>query len=218
MNTPVVQVSIVLKSDLLAIGLEQSLKSKESHLLNIARHSPPQAIKSIKEGKTDVLILDAQLGRSIAHALPDKPHEPKILLISERQQAGAELPIERRHLCGLMPLQASEEQLMESLDVMIDCDSASICPDACRRCALSKTLSPSPPDLTTRELQIFEYLGQLLSTREITEQLNISPKTVESHCANIKRKLNLSDSRELLQAAIDWKRGDWEDPDNPKEG
>lgn len=57
-------------------------------------------------------------------------------------------------------------------------------------------------DLTDREIEVFRLIGKGHSTREIAEQLHISVKTVESYQANIKDKLSLKNSRELLQWAI----------------
>jgi DNA-binding NarL/FixJ family response regulator len=58
--------------------------------------------------------------------------------------------------------------------------------------------------LSDRELQIFELIGRGMSTRVIAETLHLSIKTVESHRANIKEKLQIESATELLQQAIHW--------------
>ncbi|MBM3861354.1 MAG: helix-turn-helix transcriptional regulator [Verrucomicrobia bacterium] len=58
--------------------------------------------------------------------------------------------------------------------------------------------------LSNRELQVFEMVGQGRSTRTIAEQLGISTKTVESHVARIKEKLELEDHTQLVQQATLW--------------
>jgi len=58
--------------------------------------------------------------------------------------------------------------------------------------------------LTDRELEIFQGYGRGLSTREIGKALHISPKTVTSHRNNIKAKLAIESSAELLQRAVQW--------------
>ena len=58
--------------------------------------------------------------------------------------------------------------------------------------------------LAEREMQVFEFTGHGLSTRQIAERLHIDVKTVETYRARIKEKLNLNDSSELLQLAIRW--------------
>ena len=62
--------------------------------------------------------------------------------------------------------------------------------------------------LSDRELQIFELIGNGHSTREIAGLLNLSPKTIESHRAHIKRKLGVHTSVELTHYAIRWSEED----------
>ena len=59
--------------------------------------------------------------------------------------------------------------------------------------------------LTDREMEVLRLTGQGLGTREIAESLNLSRKTIESHYAKIKGKLNLSSAKELFQYALEWK-------------
>lgn len=59
-------------------------------------------------------------------------------------------------------------------------------------------------NLSDRELEVFELIGQGLSTRKIADQLNLSIKTIETYRAHIKNKFNLSDSSELTHRAIQW--------------
>lgn len=56
--------------------------------------------------------------------------------------------------------------------------------------------------LSDRELEIFGLIGQGRGTRQIAEQLHLSVKTVESHRAHIKEKLNLKNATELVHRAI----------------
>jgi DNA-binding NarL/FixJ family response regulator len=56
--------------------------------------------------------------------------------------------------------------------------------------------------LSDRELEVFGLIGQGRATREIAEQLHLSVKTIESHRAHIKEKLNLRSATELVHRAI----------------
>ncbi len=58
--------------------------------------------------------------------------------------------------------------------------------------------------LTNRELEVFRLIGRGFSTRRIAKQLNLSIKTIETHRQNIKQKMNLQDSAELIQVAVHW--------------
>jgi DNA-binding NarL/FixJ family response regulator len=58
--------------------------------------------------------------------------------------------------------------------------------------------------LSDRELEVFECIGMGLGASEIARKLGLSVKTIESHQAKLKEKLNLKDSSQLFQHALHW--------------
>jgi len=65
--------------------------------------------------------------------------------------------------------------------------------------------SDSPiQSLSDREFEVFQLVGLGKSTREIAEQLHLSPKTVDVHRTHIREKLNLKDVTALVRYAVRW--------------
>jgi len=58
--------------------------------------------------------------------------------------------------------------------------------------------------LSDRELEVLSLIGRAMSTRSISSRLIISMKTVEAHRCNIKRKLGIESSEELVRYAVCW--------------
>ena len=58
--------------------------------------------------------------------------------------------------------------------------------------------------LTGRELEVFELIGQGLSTQQIAGKLFLSHKTIETYREHIKHKLNLANAAGLTRAAVLW--------------
>jgi DNA-binding NarL/FixJ family response regulator len=58
--------------------------------------------------------------------------------------------------------------------------------------------------LSDREFEVFEGLGEGLSSREIAKKLHLSAKTVDAHRANIKTKLNINTTAELISFSARW--------------
>jgi DNA-binding NarL/FixJ family response regulator len=58
--------------------------------------------------------------------------------------------------------------------------------------------------LTDRELEVFRLFGIGWTTRKIAKELHLSIKTIETYCARIKDKLELSNSNELIRHAVQW--------------
>src|SRR5204862_7915223 len=66
----------------------------------------------------------------------------------------------------------------------------------------------NPTDkLSDRELEILELIGKGRDVREIAQALHISAKTVETHRAHIKEKLNLKNARQVTRFAVQWLEG-----------
>ncbi len=69
------------------------------------------------------------------------------------------------------------------------------------RKAASSTDAPLE-NLTSRELEVFEYLGSGLTSAQIAARLGVSSKTVDTYKDHLKRKLNLKSGLELLRYAM----------------
>ena len=60
--------------------------------------------------------------------------------------------------------------------------------------------------LTAREHDVLQLVARGLGTREIAAELGMGAKTVDSHRRNIREKLGLASSRDLVRYAVRWER------------
>ena len=58
--------------------------------------------------------------------------------------------------------------------------------------------------LSDRELEVFEFIGRGLSTREIGSRLGLSVTTIETYRSRLKERLNLATGIELTHRAVEW--------------
>lgn len=58
--------------------------------------------------------------------------------------------------------------------------------------------------LSDREVEVFDLIGRGFSTNQIAAKLSLSIKTIETHRAHIKKKLNLRSPNELTVRAVQW--------------
>src|SRR5438128_3430057 len=58
--------------------------------------------------------------------------------------------------------------------------------------------------LSDHELEILELIGKGNEVRQIAKLLHLSPKTVETHRAHIKEKLNLASAHQVGRFAVQW--------------
>ena len=71
-----------------------------------------------------------------------------------------------------------------------------------RRETLHSTRRKRPEALTNREQEILQLIWSGLKNREIAQRLKISVKTVEAHRATMMKKVRVSNTAQLLKAAI----------------
>lgn len=65
--------------------------------------------------------------------------------------------------------------------------------------------SDSPvANLSDRELEVVTLIGSGFATREIASRLRMSVKTVETHRAHIKTKVNVNSATRLVQFCVQW--------------
>jgi len=68
-----------------------------------------------------------------------------------------------------------------------------------------RTSADSPiSELSDREFEIFQMMGDGVSAQQIADHLHLSVKTVDAHRANIKGKLKLRTTSELVAFAARW--------------
>lgn len=58
--------------------------------------------------------------------------------------------------------------------------------------------------LSNREMEVFELIGQGMTTQQIAGKLHLSPSTVETHRRNVRRKLVLESAAQLNRYAFHW--------------
>jgi DNA-binding NarL/FixJ family response regulator len=70
-----------------------------------------------------------------------------------------------------------------------------------RRWMTDESAAPHEP-LSPRELEVVKLIAEAYTNRQIAETLHLAEKTVESHRANVLRKLGMRDRVELVRYAI----------------
>ena len=173
--------------------------------------SPQSARQIAQETKPDLVILDLSLkredGLELLKNLVAAAPSLRVLVLSQKDESAHAEPVLRAGALGYIMKEEATEELLTAVRTVLRGEIY-----VSRRLAaviLKKFLRGTPGDgisdkLSDRELQVFQFLGAGLSTRDIATQLHLSVKTVETHRENIKHKLALDDSPSLVQAAQQW--------------
>jgi DNA-binding NarL/FixJ family response regulator len=172
-----------------------------------------QAMKAVKELKPDMAIVDISLketsGMELIKDLKTQyPNLPVLTLSMHDESLYAERALRAGARGYIMKAEATEKVIKAirkilSGEIYISDKMAS---KMMRKLVSGNSeINASPVELLSdRELEVFQLIGKGFGTRQIAERLYLSIKTIETYRAHIKEKLNLADSAELLQYAIQW--------------
>lgn len=172
----------------------------------------PLALEGIQKAKPDIAIVDLTLkdasGLDLVKDLKVRcPALPVLILSMHNEAIYAERSI-RAGAHGYIMKEATTEKIVEAVRCVLAGDvylSAGVSSQVLKKMADGgKSEEGSIESLSDRELEVFRLLGQGLTTRDISERLNLSIKTVESYREHIKIKLHLDNAAKLVQAAVEW--------------
>jgi len=162
------------------------------------------AIRYVRGHRPEVLILDLNMpGRASLEAIPDigaaSPETRVVVLTMQSDPAFAREAMQAGVL-GYILKEAADAELVKAVRLAAQ-DRTYLQPDLGARLA-AEPAGP-PDDLSVREREILRLIALGHTNVEISEQLVISVRTVESHRAHIQQKLRLTKRSELVRYALD---------------
>jgi DNA-binding NarL/FixJ family response regulator len=175
--------------------------------------SAEEALDEIARCKPDLIITDITLPsrsgldliKDLAAMYPELPvfvysmHD-EIFYAERALRAGAR---------GYLMKEAGSEKMLEAIHQLLAgqvCVSPKLAAKILNQFSGAPSRGSNSPveKLTNREFDVYQLIGKGRSTKEIAEQLHISPKTVAIHREHIKEKLAITNATELTHHAIRW--------------
>jgi DNA-binding NarL/FixJ family response regulator len=171
------------------------------------------AIDLITQLRPDVAILDLQMpdlnGLEVARRARDKSPQTRVIILSMHGDEPYVLEALRHGVSGYVLKGSATSDLLAAIEAAIAGKRFLSAPlneraiDAYARQAGTET---RPLDryelLTSREREVLHLAAQGMNNAEIGERLAISPRTAETHRANLLRKLGLATQTDLVRFAM----------------
>jgi len=210
---------IILIDDhpLIRQGLSQLLNSQPTLAVAGSAESAGEGIEMVRKHKPDLVILDLSLpktdGLEVVKQLKSELPKLPMLVISMHDESVYAERVLRAGARGYVMKKEPSEKIFEAIQHVLRGDI--YVSERIKRDMLESALTGKRPGaeggsildrLTDRELQVFQLLGNGISTKGIAQQLNLSVKTIETYRENLKVKLNLRTGAELVQRAIQWSK------------
>jgi DNA-binding NarL/FixJ family response regulator len=176
--------------------------------------SGPQAREQILELKPDVAVVDIALkdssGIELIKDLKQSCPEVAVLVLSMHEDSHyAERALRAGARGYIMKRETATKVIMAIRQVLAGklYMSESLAAAMAAQFVTGKALATGSlvEQLSDRELEVFELLGDGRGTHQISEALGVSIKTVQAYCARIKEKLNVASATELVREAVRWR-------------
>lgn len=188
-------------------GLRQVLETEPGFEVVAEAATLEDARRYVLGHHPDVLVLDLNMpgGSSLQH-IPeirsDFPNTQIVVLTMQNEPAYARQALSAGAL-GYVLKEAAESELVEAIQRAAAGDTY-LNPRLGARVAAEPP--PGPPDgLTEREVEVLRLIALGHTNAEISEQLHLSVRTVETHRAHIQQKLRLATRSDLVRYALDHK-------------
>ena len=196
---------------LLVQGITELVNAEHDLLVVGSTSEWTSALKQIPELKPDVVVLDITLAKAngieVLKNLRVHFPELKVLMLSMHDENLYAMRSVRAGAHGYIMKMSATEEVVAAIRRILG-GEIYLSPRIAKQTMMSLigrrkegALSPLD-DLSDRELEVFNLVGDGLTTRQIAERLHLSVKTIETHKAHVKEKLHLESATQLTQHAI----------------
>lgn len=191
------------------LGVEKTIEL-EPDLTVCGKSRPSEAVAAIANTNADVVVIDIShpghlhVVKTIVKQWPTLP----ILGYSAFYGGIFHERVLRSGAKGCMSKEQPLEDFPKSLREVLHGHLSA--PDHVQQKLLREVISGKQPQesvfegLSDRELEVLFSIGQGRGTRQIATDTGLSVKTIESHRAHLKEKLQLKNAPELVCAAVKW--------------
>jgi DNA-binding NarL/FixJ family response regulator len=191
-------------------GLRRLLEAETDLVVGGEASTAKQALAAIAAELPELVLVDIGLpgadGIELIKTLRARFPALLMLVLSMHDEALYAERVLRAGAKGYVMKSSSSEQLLQAVRKVLAGEifvSPSLSSQMLQSMVKGKSQAMGTlAQLSDRELEIVQLIGQGLSTSEISGRLGISSKTVESHRGNIRAKLSLKSGAELARFSI----------------
>jgi DNA-binding NarL/FixJ family response regulator len=212
MTNQKIQVMVVEPNALLREGLRSCLASLINIEISGVAGDLTHAASQLSGTQTRVLIVSSSLLAESGGSLPTMENasgdSPQVLILADSEDPAAAEQAFEAGAQGFLSRDTDPETLADAirrvgLGELVA--GPKLMSSILRRLRKGSSASHDPvAQLSERELQIFRLTGEGLEAKEIADRLDLSPRTVDVHRANIRNKLGIRGAHELMRYAMNW--------------
>jgi len=204
------RIAITDDHEMVLKGIETMLlETKEVNVVGIYKDAK-ETLENITKDAPDVLLLDINLpdinGIDLCKQLLKNNPDLKIIALTNFDETSFVKRILTNGAQGYLLKNTDKNELLEAIKTVVSGEQY-LQRDIQKKLlfqAVGKTTNSTLlTKLTRREKEVLQAISEELTTKEISEKLFISPKTVETHRMNLMSKLGAKNSVGIIKIAIE---------------
>ncbi|HEX6838878.1 MAG TPA: response regulator transcription factor [Polyangia bacterium] len=170
-----------------------------------------QVLPKVLELKPDVLVLDLMMpglgGLEVARQMKERAPSTKVIVLSMHANDAYVVEALRNGASGYVLKQAEARALVDAIRAVSAGGrflSPPLSEEKLERWEMDAKAAPFDPydTLSTREREVLQLAAEGLTSAAIGERLAIGKRTVETHRANLQRKLGVKTQADLVRFAV----------------
>jgi DNA-binding NarL/FixJ family response regulator len=210
---PKTTIAVVDDHDIVRRGVRALLESRPDYEIVAEAATGREAVELARRQRPDVIVLDLSLpemnGLDATRQIIRESPGTEVLILTMHHSEELAREVLQAGARGYVLKSDADRNLLPAVDslrkhqpYLASAVAEVVLGDYLRLTEKSYGHAPPRDPLTAREREVVQLLGEGRTNKEVATVLDVSVKTIESHRANIMRKLRLRSVTDLVRYAI----------------
>jgi DNA-binding NarL/FixJ family response regulator len=213
MSHPIKPVRVVLADDhpIVRSGIRKELERLYGVQIAGEADDGRAALELVRTQQPDVVFMDISMrglnGLEATARITKEFPRVRVVILSQHEQEAYYWQALKAGACGYLLKRAATSELEAALARVLDGEiylSREISARLVKKLSEQKPACSTTPleQLTSRQREILQLIAESQTTKAIAQILNVSPKTVEFHRAQLMERLHIYDIASLVRFAV----------------
>jgi two-component system response regulator NreC len=210
---PAIKIFLADDHELIRTGIRNLLGSNKDFQIVGESGDGEETIRKVRDVKPDVVVIDISMpgmsGIEVTKHLREKFPAVKVLVLTMHENVEYVYQIFKSGAGGYLLKNAGKEEITSAIYAVARGEkffsprvSELMISGYMKQAERRDSQSPDST-LTKREEEILRLIAKGLNNQQISSQLFISPRTVDTHRTNIMQKLDIHDAANLVRYALE---------------
>lgn len=210
---PAIKILLADDHELIRTGIRNLLGANKDFMIVGESGDGEETLTKVREMKPDVVVIDISMpkmsGIEVTKHLREKFPNVKVLVLTMHENVEYVYQIYKAGAGGYLLKNAGREEITSAIYAVARGEKffsprvSELMISKYMQQAERRDSQSADTSLTKREEEILRLIAKGLNNQQISNQLFISPRTVDTHRTNIMQKLDIHDAANLVRYALE---------------